>query len=95
MEKTKRQVLIYAQYQQARAQARIKKLSTADKLWEDEDFESMKMDEYCQEIRDSLNDDRDTLALATVAQVKILRLWRETWEKKKIGPKRDQILEAR
>ncbi len=67
--------LIYAQYQQARAQARIKKLSTAGKLWEDEDFELMKMDEYCWEIRDSLNDDRDALAPATVALVKILRLW--------------------
>jgi len=98
MEKTKKQVLIYAQYQQARAQARIKKLSVAGKLWEDEDFESMKMDEYCREIRDSLNDDNsaeDTLAPATVAPVRILRLWRETWEKKKIGPKGDQILEAR
>jgi hypothetical protein len=98
IDKTKKQVLIYAQYQQARAQARIKKLSTAGKLWEDEDFESMKMDEYCREIRDSLNDDslaEGTLALATGPQVRILRLWRETWEKKKIGPKGDQILEAR
>jgi hypothetical protein len=75
IEKMKRQVLIYAQYQQACAQVRIQTLLTAGKLWDDEDFESMKVDEYYSLVE-------DTLALA-VTQVRILRLWRERWEKKK------------
>jgi hypothetical protein len=33
--KTKKQVLIYAQYQQTRAQAQMTKLAAAGKLWED------------------------------------------------------------
>ena len=33
------------------------KLSTVGKLWDDEDFESMKMDVFCKEIRDSLDDE--------------------------------------
>ena len=37
IDKTKKQVLIYAQYQQTRAQPRMTKLATAGKLWEDED----------------------------------------------------------
>ena len=82
IDKTKKQVLIYAQYQQARAQARMQKLSSAGKLWEDSDFESIKMDEYCQEIRDSLDLDSnnlavDTLAPAPAAQVRILTVERK------------------
>jgi hypothetical protein len=52
--KTKKQVLIYAQYQQTRAQARMTKLAAAGKLWEDDDFASMKMDPFCKEIKESL-----------------------------------------
>ena len=32
------------------------KLSSAGKLWDDSDFASMKMDQYCKEIKDSLDD---------------------------------------
>jgi hypothetical protein len=46
--------LIYAQYQQTHAQARMTKLATVGKLWEDEDFASMKMDPFCKEIKESL-----------------------------------------
>jgi len=35
IDKTKKQVLIYAQYQQTRAQAQMTKLAAAGKLWED------------------------------------------------------------
>ena len=71
IDKTKRQVLVYAQYQQMRAQARQSKLSSAGKLWDDKDFESMKMDHYCKEIKDSLEttDEREPL--------RIVRLWEE------------------
>jgi hypothetical protein len=89
IDKTKKQVLVYAQYQQMRAQARQSKLSSAGKLWDDKDFESMKMDRYCKEIKDSLEttDEREPL--------RIVRLWEETWERKKLSPRGDPILEAR
>jgi hypothetical protein len=90
IDKTKKQVLIYAQYQQTRAQALMRKLSMAGKLWEDADFDSMKMDPFCQEIKDSLH------ATETPEQpVRVLRLWQERWELKKVGPQGDSILEAR
>jgi hypothetical protein len=57
--KTKKQVLVYAQYQQMGAQARQNKLSSAGKLWDDSDFASMKMDQYCKEIKDSLDDNNN------------------------------------
>ncbi len=40
IDKTKKQVLIFAQYQKTRAHARMTKLAAASKLWEDEDFAS-------------------------------------------------------
>ena len=89
MDKTKKQVLIYAQYQQTRAQARMTKLAAAGKLWEDDDFASMKMDPFCKEIKESLE------AEQTEKEVRILRLWQERWELEKIGPNGNLILEAR
>ena len=75
MDKTKKQVLIYAHYQQMRARATMRKLSVAGKVWEDADFDSMKMDPFCREIKDSL------AAKETTAQpVRVLRLWNEKWE---------------
>jgi hypothetical protein len=74
IDKTKKQVLIYAQYQQTRAQEQMSKLSAAGKLWEDEDFSSMKMDTFCKEIKESLNiEEMEQL-------VRVLRLWQERWE---------------
>ena len=52
--KTTKQVLMYAQYQQARAQAKMTSQATAGKLWDDGDFTSMKMDLYCRDIQESL-----------------------------------------
>ena len=61
---------------------------TADKLWDDEDFASMKMDAFCKEIKDSLeNKDNEE-------SVRIVRLWQEWWELKKVGPQGNAILEA-
>ena len=92
IEKTTKQVLVYAQYQQMRAQARQNKLSSAGKLWDDSDFASMKMDHFCKEIRDSVdNNEQDD----EEQPVRILRLWQEKWERKKVGPRGDTILEAR
>jgi hypothetical protein len=89
IDKTKKQVLIYAQYQQTRAQARMTKLAAAGKLSEDEDFASMKMDSFCKEIKESLQ------AEQTEKEVRVLRLWQERWELEKIGPNGNSILEAR
>ena len=89
IDKTEKQVLIFAQYQQTRAQAQMTKLAAAGKLWEDEDFASMKMDPFCKEIKESLQ------AEQTEKEVRILRLWQERWELEKIGPNGDSILEAR
>jgi len=91
-DKTKKQVLVYAQYQQMRAQARQNKLSSAGKLWDDSDFVSMKMDQYCKEIKDSLDDNNNN---EQKQHVRIVRLWEETWEQKKIGPQGNAILEAK
>jgi hypothetical protein len=88
IDKTKKQVLIYAQYQQTHAQARMTKLAAAGKLREDEDFASMKMDPFCKEIKKSLQ------AEQMENEVRILRLWQERWELEKIGPTGNLILEA-
>ncbi len=92
IEKTKKQVLVYAQYQQMRAQARESRLSSAGKLWDNNDFASMKMDHFCKEIRDSVKSDKQD---EEEQPVQIVRLWQETWERKKVGPRGDAILEAR
>jgi hypothetical protein len=47
----------------------------------------MKMDHFCKEIRDSLESNEQE-------PVRIVRLWQETWERKKISPRGDAILEA-
>ncbi len=85
---TKKQVLIYAQYQQTRAQAQMTKLTAAGKLWEDEDFALMKMDPFCKELKVSLQ------AEQTEKEVRVLRLWQERWELEKIGPNGNLILKA-
>ena len=48
----------------------------------------MKMDAFCKEIKDSL-ENKDNKE-----PVRILRLWQEWWELKKVGPQGDAILEA-
>jgi hypothetical protein len=90
--KAKKQVLIYAKYQQARACAHTQKLSYAGKLWDDDDFESSKIDYFCKEIKESLHG--NDVAVGAAAPIWILQLCRDKWEEKKIGTKGDQIFEA-
>jgi hypothetical protein len=92
IDKTRKQVLIYAQYQQMRAQAQAMTLSAAGRLWDDKDFEGLKMDVFCKEIQMSLVDEK---VGEPEEPVRILRLWKEQWELKKIGPQGNQLLEAR
>jgi hypothetical protein len=91
MDKTKKQVMIYSQYQQMKAQARIQKLSCAGKLWDDDDFKSMKMDEHCREIEDAL----EVYKGIWKGRIRVVKTWVEGWEKKVLGPSGDEIFEAR
>ena len=49
MARSKKQGLVYSRYQEMKCRNRVKKLSVAGVLWEDNDFESCKLDEYCHE----------------------------------------------
>lgn len=90
VEKCKKQVMIFSQYQAMRGQIRTTKLSSAGKLWDEKDFQSMKMDEYCKEIEDGLQVDKAVRS----GKTKIFKAWRERWEMEKIGPNGDIVLEA-
>ena len=52
IDKTAKQVLVYAQYQMLRGKLRKTALSCAGKLWEDTDLDCMKMDAYCQDLQE-------------------------------------------
>ena len=91
MDKTKKQVMIYSQYQQMKAQACIQKLSCADKVWDDNDFKSIKMDEHCKEIEDLVEVDKGIWK----RRIRVVKTWVEGWEEKVLGPSGDEIFEAR
>ncbi len=55
--KVKKQAALYGQYQQVKAHARQSKLSSVGKLWEENDFKLLKMDKYCKDMWQSLNED--------------------------------------
>ena len=55
--------------------------AAAGKLWNDEDFASMKMDEYCKDLKESVD--------APPTQVRHVRLWMESWETHVKGPVED------
>jgi hypothetical protein len=52
----------------------------------------MKMDQYCKEIKDFLDDNNNN---KQEQPVQVVRLWEETWEQKKIGPRGDAIWSVR
>jgi hypothetical protein len=85
--KTTKQVLIYSQYQQARAQAKMQNRAAAGKLWDNNDFASMKMDEYCKDLQESVD--------APDTPVRHVRLWMESWETHVNGPHEDVHLKER
>jgi hypothetical protein len=49
--KTSKQVLIHSQHQMMHGALHRAGLSTAGKLWDDDDCVSMKMDEYCKDLQ--------------------------------------------
>ena len=87
-EKAKKSALIYGAAMQQRSRHRENKLRIAGKLWEDDDFETLKLDFYCEEI---------VQAAVTLPQApaRIFRAWEEGWEKVTVGPGGDDRLEAR
>jgi hypothetical protein len=91
IDKTKKQGLVY---EQMCAQTQQDKLSSAGNLWDDRNFASMKMkmDQYCKEIKDFLDDNNNN---KQEQPVQVVRLWEETWEQKKIGPWGDAIQSVR
>jgi hypothetical protein len=68
----------------------MKNLATAGKLWDDEDFATMKMDEYCKDIWESLKADNITPTL-----VRHVGLWHECWETHVNGPNDNAKLKKR
>ena len=50
-------------------------LSAASKLWDDTNFASMKMDEYCKDLAAKVGD-VDKPMIPT----RVIRLWKERWE---------------
>ena len=87
-EKAKKCALVHGASMQQRSRHKLKKLAAAGKLWTDEDFDSLKLDVHCKEI---------TVAATSLApkKTRIFRCWEEEWEKEKIGPQGNVVLEAR
>jgi len=65
---------IYGGHQQAKARKRMNQLSVAGKLWSDDDFHCLKMDEFCGDLASSLDKD------AKMRARKPFWNWREQWE---------------
>ena len=66
----------------------MRKIATAGKLWDNEDFKMIKMDDYCNKIEASMED-------ANGGDVRIFCAWEETLEKKKLMTNGDVVLESR
>ena len=84
----KKQYLVYGAAMQQRARFRLKKLSDAGKLWCEEDFETLKLDHFCEEIVESARK-------LPSKEARIFRAWEEGWEKRKVGPEGDDRLKQR
>eukprot|EP00804_Cyclotella_cryptica_P024597 CCRYP_001605-RA/>CCRYP_001605-RA protein AED:0.15 eAED:0.13 QI:0/0/0/1/1/1/2/0/458 len=87
-EKCKKSALIYRAAMQQRSRHREKELKSAGKLWNDDDFFSLKLDVHCKEIV-------ETASALPLKALRIFRAWEEGWEKVPIGPNGNDLLEAR
>jgi hypothetical protein len=58
IDKTAKQVLVYAQYQMLCGKLRKTALLCAGKLWADTDFNCMKMDAYCKDLQEEATNAR-------------------------------------
>ena len=79
---------IYGGHQQTKARKRMNQLSVAGKLWSDDDFHCLKMDQFCGDLASSLDEDVKMRAR------KPFRNLRERWEMppKGIPPSGDALL---
>ena len=84
----KKQALVYGAAMEQRSRFRLKKLGDAGKLWCDEDFESLKLSYFCEEII-------ETARKLQPVKTRIFRAWEEGWEKRTVGPGGDDRFEAK
>jgi len=63
--------------------------ATAGKLWGEDNFTSLKMDQYCKDIKESLEVE------ATPSPIRHVRLWKELWETHVNGPNENVKLKER
>ena len=68
--------------------SRMKTLTKVQKLWNEKDFESLKLNSFCLELGVETQVEKDKVH-------RNFRAWEERWEKKTIGPKGDVVQEAR
>ncbi len=77
-----------------RGKLRKTALSCAGKLWEDTDFNCMKMDAYCKDLQEEATN--ANLQNNPIQCVRNVRLWQKSWEVPKCyGGKGQKLLEAR
>jgi hypothetical protein len=82
IDKTAKQVLVYAQYQMLCGKLCKTALLCAGKLWEDTDFDCMKMDAYCKDLQEEVTN--ANLQNEPIQCVRNVRLWQESWEVSKM-----------
>ena len=87
-EKTKKQVTVYGRNMLAKSQLRAARLATAHKLWDEGDFETLKLDHLGRETTSQVKKNSNKPS-------RIFRAWEESWEKVKLGSKGDRLLEER
>ena len=87
-QKNKKSSLIYGAAMQQRSNHDKHRLHIAGKLWQDEDFDTLKLNFHCGEIVQAAQ------ALPS-APVRIFKAWEEEWEKVQVGPGGDDRLQAR
>ena len=74
-----------------RGELRQTALSAARKLWDDTDFVSMKMDEYCKDLEAKVGDVDEP-----IIPTRVVRLWKEAcMERKYVGLKLDEMEKGR
>ena len=88
--KTKKQVMVFGMYQELKSKHKRTAMASAGKLWDDNNFVYYKMDPFCKEIFQVLVTEEDD-----GSDVRIVRFWEETWEKKEVGPNGHARIESR
>ncbi len=82
---------VYGQHKQVKLRNRDDQRSSVGRLWTEEDLHCMKMDVFCADIADSLDND------PRIRNMKTFHNWNEDWQQpsKSVGPRGDAVLEER